>query len=363
MRHIALPQNSPHRLVWYLAMEEFVAANLTTLVPPSARGERGAFFLWQVPPTVIFGRNQVMEAEVNLPYCKAHDIKFFRRKSGGGCVYADMGNVMLSYVCDSTDVAFTFNRFLSLVELALRRLGVAAQKTGRNDIMIGGRKVSGNAFSLLPKGSIVHGTMMYDVNFDALQAAITPSDGKISSKGVSSVRSHVTNLKEELAAAGKPLGIEAFKKYLIKFFCTDAAGNLDQIVLSAADVAEIDRLEQAYLDPAFLEGRRHSYSVSFSGRIAGVGEVKVNVGIGKEMPDRVGHDGEPVIESVGLEGDFFQTGEASNMLEQAIKGLPLEKDAIGNAIKDIDLGILGLSAQELMGLMFPSESAKNINNK
>ena len=359
MKHIALPQNTQRRLVWYLAMEEFVAANLTTLVPPSAIGEREAFFLWQVSPTVIFGRNQVMEAEVNLSYCKAHDIKFFRRKSGGGCVYADMGNVMLSYVCDNTDVAFTFSRFLNLVALALRRLGVSAEKSGRNDVMIGGRKVSGNAFTLLPKGSIVHGTMMYDVDFEALQKAITPSAGKISSKGVDSVRSHVTNLKEELEAAGHPVGLEAFKNHLIKFFCTDDNGKLDQVVLSDADMAEIDRLEQAYLDPAFLEGRHHSYSVSFGGRVEGVGEVKVNVGLGKEMPDQVGHDGSPVIESVGLEGDFFQTGEASKTLEAAIKGLPLEKDAIGNALKNKDLGILGLAGEDLLRIMFPSAEQNN----
>lgn len=348
MKHIALPQNDQRRLVWYLAMEEFVAANLTTLVPPSANGDREAFFLWQVPPTVIFGRNQVMEAEVNLSYCKSHDIKFFRRKSGGGCVYADMGNVMLSYVCDRTDVAFTFSRFLSLVALALRRLGVPAEKSGRNDVMINGRKVSGNAFTLLPKGSIVHGTMMYDVDFEALQKAITPSAGKISSKGVESVRSHVTNLKEELEAAGRPTSLDAFKSHLIKFFCADADGKLDELVLSDADMAEIDRLEQAYLDPDFLEGKHHSYSVCFSGRIEGVGEVKVNVG----------HDG-AVIDSIGLEGDFFQTGEAAKVLAAAVKGLPLNKEIIGNALKDKELGILGLTVEDLLRIMFPSAEQNN----
>ena len=311
MKHIALPKNEQHRLVWYLAMEEFVAANLDALVPPSATGEREAFFIWQVPPTVIFGRNQVMEAEVNLNYCKSHDIKFFRRKSGGGCVYADMGNVMLSYVCDNTDVGFTFSRFLSRVSLALRRLGVDAVASGRNDVLIGGRKVSGNAFTLLPKGSIVHGTMMYDVDYEALVAAITPSRGKIGSKGVSSVRSHVTNLKEELEAIGKPVGLEAFKRHLINFFCADAAGNLDETVLSDADMTEIDRIERTYLDPAFLEGKHHSYSVSFGGRVEGAGEVRVVIGLENE-----------IIGSVRLEGDFFQTreNEAGGCCQRAAAG-------------------------------------------
>ena len=119
-------------------------------------------------------------------------------------------------------------------------------------------------------------------------------------------------------------------------------------MLSDADMAEIDRLEQAYLEPAFLEGRHHSYSVSFGGRVEGVGEVKVNVGLA-----------EGVISSVGLEGDFFQTGEASKALETAIKGLPLEKDAIGNALKNKDLGILGLAGEDLLSIMFPSAEQNN----
>ena len=353
MRHIALPENGQKRLVWYLAMEEFVAANLNALVSPSETGEREAFFIWQVPPTVIFGRNQVMEAEVNLNYCKSHDVKFFRRKSGGGCVYADMGNVMLSYVCDNTDVAFTFSRFIGKVALCLRRLGADANASGRNDVMVGGRKVSGNAFTLLPKGSIIHGTMMYDVNFEALVAAITPSQGKISSKGVSSVRSHVTNLKEELEAIGKPVGLEDFKQHLINFFCSDADGTLDEVVLSESDMAEIDRIEQTYLDPAFLEGKHHSYSVSFGGRVEGAGEVKVVIGLENE-----------VIGSMRLEGDFFQTREnAAEELEAVVKGLPLEKDAIGKALENKDLGIMGLSPERFLSLLFPEKSANDINNQ
>ena len=88
MKHIVLPDNRPRRLVFYLAMEEYVARNLN---------EKECFFMWQVAPTVIFGRNQVLETEVNLPYCQANNIAIFRRKSGGGCVYSDMGNIMLSY--------------------------------------------------------------------------------------------------------------------------------------------------------------------------------------------------------------------------------------------------------------------------
>ena len=91
--------------------------------------------MWQVEPSVIFGRNQVVENEVNLDYCREHGIKVYRRKSGGGCVYADMDNVMLSFVTTEENVNFAFNRFINMVLLVLRKLGVEATGTSHNDVM------------------------------------------------------------------------------------------------------------------------------------------------------------------------------------------------------------------------------------
>ena len=106
MKYIALPTNENRQLSFYLAMEEYVARHIC---------EPDCFFMWQVEPSVIFGRNQVLENEVNVAYCRQHHIKMYRRKSGGGCVYADMDNLMLSYVGDGDQVGFTFNKFLQTV--------------------------------------------------------------------------------------------------------------------------------------------------------------------------------------------------------------------------------------------------------
>ena len=132
MKHLILPDNDERRLIFYLSMEEFAAREMD--------GE--AFFLWQVSPTVIFGRNQLMEAEVNVPFCREHGIKMFRRKSGGGCVYSDWGNIMVSYIVKGEDVTATFNTFLQRLASALRDIGVDATVSGRNDIQIGGRKLT-----------------------------------------------------------------------------------------------------------------------------------------------------------------------------------------------------------------------------
>ena len=159
MIYIALPTSEARRLSFYLAMEEYTARHLNT-------GD-DCFFMWQVKPSVIFGRNQLIEAEVNLDYCRRHGIEVYRRKSGGGCVYADMSNIMFSYITQDEQVNFTFNRYINLVALMLCKLGVDARASRRNDILIATgnnpdtgemelRKVSGNAFYHIPSSSIFH---------------------------------------------------------------------------------------------------------------------------------------------------------------------------------------------------------------
>ena len=137
MKYIALPDKAVRRLSFYLAMEEYIAHN---------RPGEDCFFMWQVNPTVIFGRNQLMENEINFDYVRSHGIEYYRRKSGGGCVYADFSNIMFSYITDDFNVSFTFDRYLQLIAHTLTKLGVKAVASGRNDITVDGKKVSGNAF-------------------------------------------------------------------------------------------------------------------------------------------------------------------------------------------------------------------------
>ena len=187
MTYISLPEKKEQQLTFYLAMEEHVARHMDI---------DEAFFFWQVEPTVIFGRNQLIENEVNLEYCREHGIATFRRKSGGGCVYADMGNVMLSYITRDENVTLTFNRYINLLVLTLFRMGIEAKATGRNDVLIDGRKVSDNAFYHIPGKSIVHGTLLYDTDMRNMVSSITPSHAKLESKGVESVRQHIALLKD-----------------------------------------------------------------------------------------------------------------------------------------------------------------------
>lgn len=229
MKKIILPDNKERDLTFYLAMEDYIAGKI----------EGEAFFVWRVAPTVIIGRNQDLEAEVNLDYCRRHGVKVVRRKSGGGCVYSDKGNVMMSYVSERGDVSSVFERYLSSLTACLRSLGLNAEKSGRNDVLVDGRKVSGNAFHQLPDRSIVHGTLLYDTDFDALETAIRPPVEKLERHGVASVRQRVANLKTILTSSAAT-SVEALEDYVSRFF-TDGC-----ILLTEDDVTEIEKMESHY---------------------------------------------------------------------------------------------------------------------
>lgn len=226
MKYVVLPTDEVHRLDFYLAMEEYVARQVD---------EADCFFMWQVEPSVIYGRNQVVENEVNLNYCRENGIRVYQRKSGGGCVYADKDNLMLSFVTREENVGFAFNRFVTMVLLVLRKMGVEATGTTHNDIMIGDRKVCGTACRKTASGCVVHSTMLYDTNMAHMLNAITPGPEKLQKKGIESVRQRITLLKDYT-----PLSLGQVKTLIRETLCQG------EHRLSAADVAEIERLAQAY---------------------------------------------------------------------------------------------------------------------
>ena len=232
MKYVALPFQKTRRLSFYLAMEEYVARHLPPLGDEN-QAPSDAFFMWQVEPSVIFGRNQVLENEVNVPYCREHDIRLYRRKSGGGCVYADMDNLMLSFITSGENVNFAFNRFVNMVLLVLRKMGVEATGTSHNDIMIGSQKVCGTACYHLAGRSIVHSTMLYDTNMDHMLNAITPGREKLEKKGIESVRQRITLLKDYT-----PLTLDEVKTLIRETLCQG------ERMLTDEDVAEIERLEK-----------------------------------------------------------------------------------------------------------------------
>ena len=245
MSTIFLHTPTNKRLVWYLAAEEYVAKHIDRLLP--CVEYEGILFVWIVEPTVIIGRHQVLQNEVNTVFCQDNHIAVYRRKSGGGCVYADKGNLMVSYISRSTHSEVVFQHYLDCMSDFLRHLGYDAVKSSHNDVMIGQHKVSGNACFAMPNATIVHGTLLYDVDYSVLQQAITPSVEKLAKHGVESVRQRVINIRdiEGTCIESTTALAQAVQQYWCKEFFS----------LTEDDLHQIDAIEQEYLDPAFIQSR------------------------------------------------------------------------------------------------------------
>ena len=309
-----------HRGSFYLAMEEYVARNIKHLDE--------CFFTWQVAPTVFFGRNQLIDAEVNIDFCRQKGIDMIRRKSGGGCVYADMSNIMFCYINTGWDTTATFGHYLQRTVEMLRSLGVEAYTSERNDVMIDQRKVSGYAFYHVKGRNIVHGTMLYDTDMVNMVSAITPSDQKLVSKGVQSVRQHICLLKDYI---GERMSVEQFRDYVVSSICDD------EYQLSDDDVRAIYEIEREYLDEAYIYGHNPHCTTQRSVRIEGVGEFRAMIELHNDN-----------IVSLNIMGDFFLTGDLNEMLA-LFKGVSYSADALREVIDGINPTdyIMGLTREGL----------------
>ena len=321
MIYVSLLGNEVRRLSFYLALEEYVARRLAPA---------DYFFMWQVEPSVIFGRNQLIDNEVNLDFCRSHHIQMFRRKSGGGCVYADMKNVMFSYITADDQVGFTFNRYMSMVVLMLQRLGIDASGTGRNDVMIGNKKVSGTAFYKIPGRSIVHGTMLYDTDMINMVGAITPSNAKLLSKGIASVRQRIALLKDYTT-----LSLDEFMNHVRRTLCDE------EITLTADDIRSVEEIEKDYLSDEFIYGNNPQYTIVKQRRIEHVGDFEARITLKNG-----------IIQRVNLMGDYLLVGDLDRGLLDKLRGLPFTQEALRRRLPDrIDDIVMNLMTEDFVRLL------------
>ena len=186
-----------------LAFEEYVLAH---------RIERDYLILWQNDNTVVIGRNQNAEEEIDRAFVEAHGVRVVRRTTGGGAVYHDLGNLNYSFITDAGEAEnLTMGRFTKPVTSALQGLGLWAEASGRNDILVEGRKVSGTAQRLLNSRILHHGTLLFDTDPDMVAGALRADPEKFRSKSSKSVRSRVGNIRDFLR---EDMDLPAFWAYL-----------------------------------------------------------------------------------------------------------------------------------------------------
>lgn len=323
MYFVELPDIGQQKLSFYLAVEEYAARHIDVMP---------LFFYWQVEPTVIIGRNQNIDSEVNVDYCKSNNIRLFRRKSGGGCVYADLDNLMLCYIDEGDDVQLTYHKYVTLMKRAFKLLGLDVEATGRNDFTIDGKKISGSAFYHIPNGrNIVHSTLLYDTNIANMVQSITPSNEKLVAKGVESVKSRIGFLKNYTS-----MPLPKIKEELRRMFCGDKVYKL-----SGKDLVEIRKIEETYLDKNFLNGERKHWNIKNRKRIEGCGELEVQLSVRKG-----------IITTVEMTGDFFAIGDIG-VLCDAISGNPLSKESLEKVFEKYPPGkyIKGLNTDILLQMI------------
>lgn len=313
-----------------LALEEFVMNALP-------KGE-SAFLLWQNANAVVVGQYQSTREEVSTAYAQQHEIQIARRITGGGAVYHDLGNVNFSFICDCAEhERLDFFAFSEIMANALRKLGIDAQISGRNDLLAGGRKFSGSAQTVRNGRVLHHGTLLFQTDLERMQHVLTVDQEKLLSKGVASVRSRVVNLAELL---DDKTDIIEFKNRLLETITNNHLAK--EMSLKTKDWDEIRRLrDEKYNRQEWIYGRSPGYTVRKSFRFP-TGKVELLLDAKKG----------DVIDSISIRGDFFGIKDIRK-LEQRLGGVALCAEQLRFALNGVAVGqyISGVSAEELIGLI------------
>lgn len=328
MKYILLPKpDTIHQLPFYFAVEEYVARHYT---------DDDYFMGWRVSPTVMLGRNQLIDNEVNTDYCKENKIDIFRRKSGGGCIYADKGCIQFSYISRTVNANEAFAAYMQRMADLLKGLKIDAQLSGRNDILINGTKVSGCAFYQLSNRSVLHNSLLFDTQLDHLSNALTPAKEKLQSKGVASVRQRVTNV-----STYTQLDILAFMDYVRQEMC-----GTEVLELTEEDMKEVAEIEKELSSDDFVYGKNPKYSLVRKHRFEGVGTLEAHI----ELKNNI-------IGSINMVGDYFLLGDIDHDFLSLLKGCAFTREAVEERLEDIDLStiIRGLKLRQFLRLLFGRE--------
>ena len=326
MRYLKNPSTNPY---YNMAFDEYCLESLPIDEP--------VFFLWQNRPAVIVGFNQEVNTEVNLDYLKEKGIDLVRRVTGGGAVYHDLENLNYTIVGRSEDLERDYPEYAALMMKALQALGVPATLSGRNDILVDGKKVSGFAKRVCKNRLMVHGTLMYNVDVNVLSHVLNPSTTKLQSKGIASVRSRVTNLCNYLPELSD---IQAFKNRLEEILSNNYSDA--EYKLSEADLAHIQRLtDEKFATWEWNYGRSPKATLVHSARLA-CGTVEIHLTLAENR-----------IASCRFGGDFLGNLPASNV-EKALTGIPYEINEIRKCLSKIEISRYfdRVSADDLLGMMF-----------
>ncbi|WP_141433144.1 lipoate--protein ligase [Bacillus sp. 03113] len=297
-----------------LAIEEYALKNLDI---------NETFLLFYInEPSIIIGKNQNTIEEINTDYVEEKGLHVVRRLSGGGAVYHDLGNLNFSFITKDDGESFhNFRKFTEPVVSALRKLGVNAELSGRNDILAEGRKISGNAQFSTRGRMFSHGTLLFHSEIEHVVSALKVKQDKIESKGIKSIRSRVANISEFLS---EEMTIDQFRITLLKNIFNDT-NEIPEYTLTDEDWEKIHQLsKERYQNWEWNYGKSPKFNLQHSHRFP-VGQIDVRFEVSKG-----------IIKNCKIYGDFFGVGDVSD-IENKLIDLKYEKETIDYALKDVNI--------------------------
>jgi len=315
-----------------LALEQFVFDTLGK--------EHDCFMLWQNHNSIIVGKHQNTQAEINASFVKENNISVARRLSGGGAVYHDLGNLNFTFITAvENKKGIDFSVFCAHIQEALFSLGIPVEISGRNDMTVEGKKFSGNA-QYIKEGRVMHhGTILYDSDLAVLSGALKPGDDKIESRGIKSLRSRVTNIRPYMKT---DMSIDEFWIALRDFMI--AALKMREFTLSPEHYAAVEQLaEKVYSQWSWNYGSSPPYTLRKERRIPGCGKIEILLDIGQEG----------IIKNINFYGDFFSSKDPSE-LGRSLIAHHHESDELKSVLADIDVSqhFHNLTSGDFLSLLF-----------
>ena len=289
------------------------------------------FLFWRTTPTLMVGKYQNTLEEINQTYAEEHGIRVVRRMSGGGTIYTDPGGWQFTFINYGDGGEISFQEYISPVIDALRSLSVPAEFNGRNDLVIEGKKFSGNAQYKLNGNTVHHGSLLFDTDIEQMVKSTTVDEYKIVSKSIKSVRDRVTNISDHLR---EPLDAEAFKELMIRHIMR---GSTRRYEVTEEDRKQIEQIaDERFRSWEARYGKNPKCTVTKVGRFRG-GKVEFLLDVKKG-----------VITSAELRGDFFGTDRAGE-IGPALCGCRYEREDIKNTLleKDLASAIYGVTVDEI----------------
>jgi lipoate-protein ligase A len=303
-------------------------------------GSRNIFMIWQAENCAMLGRNQIAGMEVDVSAAERLHVQVIRRSSGGGTIFTDLGTLLISAITafkDGDDAKQMLSILAGPLVSALNKFGIKAYIQGRNDIFVDGKKISGMAQYIKEGVLVSHCSLLFDTDLDRLITVLRPDTGKIISKALTSMRSHVTNLSEYMSVS---CTTNEFKDMLKKSFFEDL--NFDEYELTEEDIQKIQEIRlKKYANSDWNIGSEPRFSYSNSKRFPG-GKVEVRI-----------FTEHGFITNCALNGDFLALLPVRG-LEEKLEGLPYRIEAVREALVSIDLRpYLGtITTEELLSCVF-----------